>query len=130
MILLDTDICIEILRGNQSVLEERQRCEDRVAISFMTVGELYYGAERSKSKVKNKDIVDEFLLSIDIINTDLEILRKFGELKARLYEDNNKLPDADILIAATVLTKCSKLITNNIKHFNRFENIIIENWSR
>jgi predicted nucleic acid-binding protein len=40
------------------------------------------------------------------------------------------VPDADILIAATALSKCSKLITGNIKHFDRFENLIIENWIR
>lgn len=38
------------------------------------------------------------------------------------------LLDADVLIASTALTKCSKLITGNIKHFNRFENLVIENW--
>ena len=130
MILLDTDICIEILRGNKLVIEKRLRCDERVAICFMTVGELFYGAERSKYKLKNLNLVDEFILSIDIINTDFGILKKFGELKSNLYEKNIMLPDADILIASTALTKCSKLITGNIKHFNRFENLIVENWIR
>ena len=130
MILLDTDICIEILRGNKVVIEKRLRRDERVAICFMTVGELFYGAERSKYKLKNLNLVDEFILSIDIINTDFGILRKFGELKSNLYEKNIMLSDADILIASTALTKCSKLITGNIKHFNRFENLVIENWIR
>ena len=130
MILLDTDICIEILRGNKVVIEKRLRCDERVAICFMTVGELFYGAERSKYKLKNLNLVDEFILSIDIINTDFGILRKFGELKSNLYEKNIMLSDADILIASTALTKCSKLITGNVKHFNRFENLVVENWIR
>ena len=130
MILFDTDICIEILRGNKVVIEKRLRCDERVAICFMTVGELFYGAERSKYKLKNLNLVDEFILSIDIINTDFGILRKFGELKSNLYEKNIMLSDADILIASTALTKCSKLITGNVKHFNRFENLVVENWIR
>ena len=130
MILLDTDICIEILRGNEAVIEKRVSCDERVAISFMTVGELYYGAERSKYNVKNLNLVDEFILSIDIINTDYEILRKFGELKSSLHKRNILLPDAYILIASAALTKCSKLVTRNIKHFKRFENLILENWIR
>jgi len=128
MILLDTDICIELLRGNSVVIERRAACDERVAISFMTVGELFYGAERSQYKLKNINLVEEFILSIDIINTDFEMLRKFAELKARLYEKNLLLPDADILIASTALTKCTKLVTGNIKHFNRFENLAVENW--
>ena len=127
MILLDTDVCIEILRGNKLVIEKRLGCEERIAICFMTVGELFYGAERSKYKLKNLSLVDEFILSIDIINTDLGILRKFGELKTNLYEKNILLPDADILIASTALTKCSKLITGNVKHFNKCESLLIEN---
>lgn len=129
MILMDTDICVEILRGNQSVIEERSKYEESVAISFMTVGELYYGAERSKNRIKNIGIVDEFILSLVIINTDLEILKKFGELKSKLYKKNILLPDADILIASTAYTKCSKLITANTKHFERFENLALENWT-
>lgn len=128
MILLDTDVCIEILRGSQSVIEKRQRCDERVAISFMTIGELYYGAERSKSKMKNVNVVDEFVLSIETINTDLEIFKKFGELKGYLRETNEMLPDADIMIASTALMKCTKLITGNIKHFNRFPELALENW--
>lgn len=128
MILLDTDICIEILRGNKGIIEKYKTCDDRVAISFMSVGELYYGAEKSEYKEKNQNLIDEFLLSIDIINTDIQILKKFGELKSILSQENILLPDADILIAATSLKKCKKLITGNIKHFKRFENLIIENW--
>lgn len=130
MILLDTDICIEILRGNQGVIDRRYQTDERVAISFMTVGELYYGAEKSKNSSKNKNIIDEFILTIDIINTDIEILRKFGELKSNLHKKSTPLADADILIAATCISKCNKLITGNIKHFERINDLIIENWIR
>ena len=60
----------------------------------------------------------------------LEIQKKFGELKSILYKENILLPDADILIASVSLTKCTKLISGNIKHFNRFENLLIDNWIR
>ena len=128
MILLDTDICIELLRGNQTVIEKRQNYDNRVAISFMTVGELFYGAERSTNRFKNMNLVEEFILSIDIISTDIEILKKFGELKTSLYKNQILLPDADILIASVAVTKCTKLITGNIKHFTRFDNLSLENW--
>ena len=47
MILMDTDICIELLRGNVNVIEKRLDHDEKVAISFMTVAELFYGAEKS-----------------------------------------------------------------------------------
>ena len=130
MILLDTDTCIEILRGNQHVIDKRLETDDRVALSFMTIGELYYGAEKSKYRMKNKHLVDEFILSIDVINSDMEISQRFGEIKATLELNGFPLADADILIAATCLAKCKKLITGNIKHFDRIDNLTIENWIR
>jgi len=45
------------------------------------------------------------LLTIEVIHSDLEILRKFGELKAILGTASNILADADIFIAATALAK-------------------------
>ena len=130
MILLDTDVCIEILRGNRQVIDKRLEGDDRVAVSFMTVGELYYGAEKSKNRSRNKHVVDEFILSIDVINTDMDILKRFGEIKAGLNLKGNPLADADILIAATCLSKCDKLVTGNSKHFEKIENLTIENWIR
>ncbi len=128
MILLDTDVCIEILRGNKKIIEKRIDCDERIAICFMTVAELYYGAEKSKYSQKNINVIEEFLLSVAVINTDLEILKKFGQLKNDLYKNNILLPDVDILIASVAITKCTKLVTGNKKHFNRFDNLKIENW--
>lgn len=130
MILLDTDVCVELLRGNQAVIEKRMFTDEDVAVSFMTVGELYYGAKKSNNPTKNSRLVEKLLLSIDILHTDLEILTSFGNLKADLNLTGKTLPDADIFIAATAITKCTRLITGNRKHFQRFDKLTIENWIR
>jgi tRNA(fMet)-specific endonuclease VapC len=103
VILLDTDVCIELLRGNANVIEKRQGHDEKVAIS---------------------------LLSIEIIHSDLEILRKFGKLKAMLGKSGNILADADIFIAASALVRCNLLITGNVSHFRRIDALRIDNWIR
>jgi tRNA(fMet)-specific endonuclease VapC len=128
MILLDTDICIEILRKNHQIIEKRAHYDETIGISFMSVAELYYGAAKSSNSAKNEQLIEEFLLTIEILQTDNEILKKFGGLKYLLYKESAILPDADILIAATAYVKADKLITGNIKHFERFPNLVIENW--
>ena len=130
MILLDTDICIELLRGNAKVIDKRQGYREKVAISFMSVAELFYGAEKSDNAGENSRLIEEFFITIEIIHSDLEILRKFGELKAILGSAGNILADADIFIAATTLAKCNLLITGNVNHFKRIEELRIENWIR
>jgi len=128
MILLDTDICIEILRKNEKIIKCRENTDEEISISFITVGELYYGAEKSAYLNDNKKVIEEFLLTINIINSDNEIMMKFGEIKALLKKKNIQLPDADLLIAATTLTKTDKLVTGNIKHFERINGLNIEKW--
>ncbi|MBP7554150.1 MAG: PIN domain-containing protein [Spirochaetes bacterium] len=128
MILLDTDVCIEILRGNKKVIEKRKENNDSIAISFMTAAELYYGAEKSDYREKNKILIEEFLLTVEIIESDIEIMKRFGEIKANLKVKNEILADADILIGSAALEKCEKLITGNENHFKRIDNLRIENW--
>ena len=128
MILLDTDICIEILRKNEKVISSREKYNDDIGISFISVGELYYGAERSVKPEKNRRLIEEFLITINIIHSDIDIMIKFGTLKADLKNNNILLPDADLLIAATTFIKAERLITGNVKHFERFPNLSIENW--
>ncbi len=130
MILLDTDVCIEIIRGNKNVFAKRVQENDTVGISFLTVAELYYGAYRSKNCEHNINQVEKFLLTIKIIESELIIMQKFGELKAKLKQDDLLLPDADIFIAATAIIKAKKLITGNIDHYKRFNQLEIENWIR
>lgn len=130
MILIDTDVCIEILRGNKKVISKRKQYEGIVSISTMTIGELFYGAEKSKSREHNVSLIEEFILTVTVITADIFIMKKFAEIKASLQKRSNLLADADILIGATALTKCEKLITGNKKHFERIENLIIEDWIR
>ena len=130
MILMDTDICIELLRGNTKVIDKRRGYDEKVAVSFMSVAELYYGAEKSNNVGVNATLIEEFLITVRVLHSDLDILRKFGELKALLAGTGNILADADIFIAATTLTKCNMLITGNVNHFRRIEGLRIENWIR
>lgn len=130
MILFDTDVCIEMLRGNKKVIEKRKKYEGDVAVSFMSAAELFYGAEKSGNAHQNIELVEEFLLSITIVDSEIEIMKLFGTIKAQLSRQNVLLPDADIFIAATSLARCEKLITGNTNHFKRIDSLKIENWIR
>ena len=130
MTLLDTDVCIELLHGNKNVIRRRNEENDDLAVSFITAAELYYGAAKSPKAAHNTEIVESFLLTINIIQSDSEILRTYGELKTKLEKSGFPVADADLFIAATAITKCEKLVTGNIKHYQRIEVLRIENWIR
>ena len=130
MTVIDTDVCVELLRGNKHVIEHRRKVADEVAISFMTMGELFYGAERSSRPSHNRELVERFLLSVTCLQSDQALMDKFGTLKAELAARGEILPDADLLIAATAMTSGGSLVTGNKAHFARFAGLKVMDWTR
>jgi tRNA(fMet)-specific endonuclease VapC len=128
LILLDTDICIHMLRGNKKIIEERRKYPDQIAVSFMTLAELYYCAEKSANPTKNRSLLEQLLLTLAVINSDNQIMHRFGMLKASLEGLSIPLADAELLIAATALEKCNLLVTGNIKYFGRIAGLPLVNW--
>lgn len=130
MILFDTDICVEILRGNKKVIDHLELSDEEIAVSFITAAELYYGAEKSNNPEKNIISIEKMLLAFYIIESSNEIEKRFGIIKTELWKNGNMISDADIFIASACIENCSRLITGNIKHYERIKNLEIENWIR
>lgn len=128
MILFDTDTCVEILRGNKKITDHLKSVQDEIAVSFITVAELYYGAEKSNNVEKNITGIEKFLMAFLIIESSIEIEQRFGKIKSQLGKEGKTISDADIFIASTCLENCDRLITGNIKHYERIKELKIENW--
>ena len=129
MIILDTDTCVELLRGNERVMEQRALTDEAIGVSFMSVAELYYGVGRSAKPARNRHAVDVLLLSVLVVESDRTIAQRFGQLKADLWRDSVLLPDADLFIAATTLVHGSLLVTGNTRHFARIGGLSLERWT-
>ena len=128
MTILDTNVCIGILRGDGNVLAAYRRNAGDVAISAMTVGELFYGAEKSEAPGKNRRTVERFVDAVPVVQTSNAIMRRFAVEKARLKKKGNPVEDADYIIAATALALGAPVATGNVKHFSRFPDLVVENW--
>lgn len=130
MILLDTNVCVGFLRGNANVIAAYKRNAGNVAISAMTVGELFFGVGNSDPEFveKNKRLVELFISRVPVVHTNNAIMERFGYEKARLKALGTPLDDADVLIAATALSLNVPIATANTKHFNRFSDLRLENW--
>ncbi len=130
MKILDTDVVIEILRGNDRVIECRQQTPDEVGITWITVCELAYGAAKSRFPDRNQILIAEFLATVPVIGLDLSSAEHFGQIKARLEREGNILADADLLIAAITLACGASLVTGNQRHYERIHGLRIEDWIR
>ena len=128
MILLDTDVCVEILRHNPRILARFRAVQGEAGIPFMTAAELLYGAEKSDDPDRNREQVEELLGSVDIVESDENAVRTFGYVKAYLVRAGLAIPDADILVAAAALSRSCPLATGNVRHFSRIWGLQLQNW--
>lgn len=117
-VILDTDVCISILRGNYE-LQELWKRFDNVALTSMTHAELYFGAYRSRNITKHLKSVDFFCSLFESIPFDHKSSTVFGMIKADLHRIGQPLPDADIIIGASAIASERALVSNNYKHFAR-----------
>jgi predicted nucleic acid-binding protein len=119
MILCDTNIIIEALKNNQFIVESIEEIGiNNIAVSAVTVMELYYGA-RNKAEVK---MIKRNLSSIQIFHIDEEISITASELIER-YAKSHGLQIPDALIAATSIIQNIQLYTSNTRDFKFIENI-------
>lgn len=127
--LLDTNICIFFFKGRFNLGEKIENIGlENCYISEVTLAELKYGAENSDNPSKHCKIIAEFQEKIQIIPI-FNSIEVYAKEKARLRKAGTLIDDFDLLIGATAIYNDLTLVTNNLKHFNRLNNINIEDWA-
>jgi tRNA(fMet)-specific endonuclease VapC len=123
MILCDTSVIIEALKKNPIVIQAIEKIGlERIAVSVVTVMELYYGA-LNKAELKK---IKRHLSSIRIFQIEEEISIMASDLIER-YAKSYGLQIPDALIAATSINRDLQLYTGNTKDFIYIKNIRL--WS-
>lgn len=126
--LLDSNIYIYILRGKKGIYEQLQKVGwHNCCISEITIAELLYGAECSNCVEENKKAVLSFCADIEVIPIAIA-LSEYAFQKAKLRKSGTLIDDLDLLIGSTAVAIDGIMVTENVKHLNRIENIQIENW--
>ena len=128
--LLDTNICIYFLKGRYGLVEKIERVGfENLFISEITVAELKYGVEKSTNPDKNRPVINELIDRFKQLPI-YGALDVYAKEKARLKKAGNIVDDLDLLIGATAIQNNMVLVTNNEKHFDRLQNIKVENWTK
>lgn len=119
--VVDTSIFIEFLRSkNKKNTRLFQISEDtQFFISSITLYELMMGAT---SKEKKEDI-EKLTGGIPVLSFDEEVATKAGEIYHQLRKENRMIDFRDIFIASTCIVNNLPLLTSNVKHFNRIQNL-------
>jgi len=119
MIIIDTDILIWILRGDENIkrrfTELVLETKGYVFITPVQIAEIYTGI-KEKEKIKTEN----FLESFNIIDIDKRIGKIAGELINK-YGKSHNVTMTDALIGAAAKVNGFKLWTLNKKHYSMFE---------
>jgi tRNA(fMet)-specific endonuclease VapC len=111
-LLLDTTFLIDAERSNTD-LEDSIGDEDDVAIAAITVAELQAGVESSKGKTRHsrQELLDDIVVSIPIVDYDLEVARVHANLLAAVRRQGRPRGAHDLIIAATASSSGRSLVT-------------------
>jgi len=127
--LLDTNICISLLKNQNGIREAILNVKTKNCfVSEISIAELYYGASKSNNREERVKDVD-FIVSHFGIVPIFRALPLYGDLKAKLEKDGNRIDDFDILIGSTAIANGMVMVTDNVKHLGRLPGIKIENWT-
>ncbi|HTI91305.1 MAG TPA: type II toxin-antitoxin system VapC family toxin [Puia sp.] len=128
--LIDTNICIYFMKGMYDLVQKFEKAgNENCFISEITLAELKFGVENSQAKEKNIIALGNFLTGVIIIPI-FPCLDVYAKEKARLRRSGQPLDDFDLLIGATAISNELILVTNNIDHLGRMEEIKIEDWTK
>ena len=100
----------------------------RVYVSVVTLAELFSWASRGNASPRRLQGLVEFLSDVTVLNVDLEIARKFGEIQAMFLDRGQVMPGMDLLIAATAIVHELTMVTHNTRDFSRIPDLPLADW--
>ena len=125
--LIDSDILIYFLKGKQEVVERLSKIPiDDLYISRINYTELIYGAYNSTKIDHNLKVIEPFLENFTVLEFTKGSSLIFAKEKARLIKSGNIIADMDLMIASIAIENDCTLISNNMKHFERIQNLELE----
>jgi predicted nucleic acid-binding protein len=129
MIILDTTVLIDILRGKDSINEKiKTDSSKEYSISAISIQELYVGVGYLRLKKgpeiakKLENDIEKFLQDFKILNLSWEILRTAGIWEGEMRAQGKNIDYQDYIVAATAESiSAEKILTRNANHFKNLK---------
>jgi tRNA(fMet)-specific endonuclease VapC len=127
--LLDTNIVIYVLKRRPvEVLATFNANANRIAISAITLAELFHGAEKSSRVSDNLGVIEDFCSRLEVLPYTAKAAQHYGTIRAALEKLGQSIGVNDLHIAGHARSEGLVLVTNNVSEFVRVPALEIENW--
>lgn len=128
MILLDTDVLIDYLRGTSSVVNRLKAAHrSEVGIPAIAAYELEYGTRTASAK--RRTFIEIMFRSLQLVPFDLRAARAAADIRGELEHRGFTIGPLDLMIAGTALSRNAVLVTANTREFKRIKRLRIEDWT-
>lgn len=123
VIVLDTDVASHLMRGSlPETLAHRVRGMG-LAVTFVTVGELYRGAAHARWGSRRLDALAAWLSPLPVLEGSAAVAERWGELTGKALRAGSPLPSNDAWIAACCLAHSAALATLNLRHYAEIDDL-------
>jgi tRNA(fMet)-specific endonuclease VapC len=127
--LLDTNIVIYLIKRRPiDVMGVFNENAGRMAISAITLSELFHGAEKSAKVAQNLAVVEEFASLLEVLPYSAKASQHYGAIRAALERTGRPIGVNDLHIAAHARSEGLTLVTNNLAEFERVPGLLMEDW--
>jgi len=125
-LILDTCVVSYLMRGGAEARLYLPHVQGKLlAISFITVGELYFGAEKARWGEQKRRQLETTLRNFVVVPYDHEIARCYGRLVAERQRIGAPVAPNDAWIAACAVRHRVPLVTHNPRDFTRISELTV-----
>jgi tRNA(fMet)-specific endonuclease VapC len=127
--MLDTNLCIHVMRKPDSPVAGKFKSNAAgLCISTITLHELLHGVERSLRPEYQREITEELISRLDVLDFDDLAANHSGDIHAELAKTGQIIGAYDMLIAGHARSLGLTVVTNNLKEFTRVDGLRCEDW--
>lgn len=129
--LLDTDICIDFLRGSDAGVRDRLwACSPHdVCLCSVVKAELLFGAHNSQKVAANLRRLRDFFEPFQSVSFDDGAAEIYGSLRSHLRRERSEIGSNDLMIAAIAIALGLTLVTHNRAEFERVPGLRLAQWT-
>ena len=127
--LLDTNLCIRVLRDRPPGLRARFNAEaSSLCMSDVVLYELLFGAEKSVRPVENRTGVERFAARLSVLSFDSAAAAHSANIRATLEQRGAPIGSYDVMIAGHARSRGLIVVTGNLREFDRVDGLRSEDW--
>jgi tRNA(fMet)-specific endonuclease VapC len=133
--LLDTNVCIALIKNTNSLVRSRfqkaSRAGGRVYVPSVVTFELWYGVANSARIAFNRERLETFLSGlVTVLPFDDNDALVAGSIRATLEISGKIIGPYDLLIAGQALARQLTLVTANVSEFSRVKGLSWQDWAK